>query len=725
VNHFERLHPALRHHVVNSLGWRELRPFQEAVIPTILEGGHLILIAPTAGGKTEAAFFPITSRILTEGWSGLSTLYICPIRALINDLDTRLQRYSALLGLRSGLWHGDVTASGRRRILRDPPNVLLTTPESLEVMLISSGVEPRRLFANLQAVIVDEIHAFAGDDRGWHLLSVLERIERVAGRGLQRIGLSATVGNPEALIDWLAGSRRGRRHVCAPSAMGAPADADVKLDFVGPLKNAAVVISRLHRGEKRLVFVDSRSRAEELGLELRNLGITSFVTHSSLSRQQRREAEEGFAGGSDCVIVATSALELGIDIGDLDRVIQIDSPSTVSSFLQRMGRTGRRADTRRNCLVLATREESLLQAAALVELWSGGFVEPVQPPPEPYHVLAQQLMGLVLQERGIGRTNWFDWIRRVPAFTRMPEEEVERATEWMIDRDLLWDEEGVLGIGRKGEQIYGRRHFSALMSVFLLPPLFSVRHGRRDLGYVDELTFFERSEGPKVLVLGGRSWRATEIDWRRKVVYVEVSKDPGRSLWKGSGRLLGLELCRAVQELLASDETRDWWSQRAARYLSKLRSEFHWISPEASVVIRDSGVAGGAFSSGGLSKGVMEKGISRGNGAPAWWTFAGDRANAALAAALTRLLKSPVSHDAFRLAIPAPVAMEKVLGAIERLSSLPHSEFLPEIDEKALEGLKFSDCLPLDLALRLLQRRLQDEHGITQTLARPVRYVEV
>ena len=415
---FDQLHPALQHHIVNSLGWRELRPFQEAVIPSILDGQHLIVLAPTAGGKTEAAFFPTLSRMLSDGWSGLSVLYICPIKALLNNLDVRLQRYCTLVGRRSALWHGDVKQSPRRRILREPPDCLLTTPESLEVMLVSPNVDSRSLFQNLQVVIVDEIHAFAGDDRGWHLLSVLERITRLAGHELQRIGLSATVGNPHDLIGWLSGSCKGKRDVFLPEESSSAA-ADITLDHVGSLQNPAVVISRLHRGEKRLVFVDSRARAEQLASELRLLDVTTFVTHSSLSQEQRHQAEEAFASRTDCVIVATSVLELGIDVGNLDRVIQIDSPPTVSSFLQRMGRTGRRAGTARNCLFLATKDESLIQAAGLIDLWSEGYIEPVKPPEEPYHILAQQLMALALQEGGVGRREWFEWIGGVPAFAQM------------------------------------------------------------------------------------------------------------------------------------------------------------------------------------------------------------------------------------------------------------------------------------------------------------------
>ena len=228
------------------------------------------------------------------------------------------------MGRRSTLWHGDVNTA-RRQILREPPDCLLTTPESLEVMLVSASVDARACSSNLRVVIVDEIHAFAGDDRGWHLL---------------RLCWSGSRGSPAASFSGSACRRRWEtRRRCstgwrflprATSRRSGPrkprrVEAEVKLDYVGSLENAAVVISRLHRGEKRLVFVDSRARARSSERSCA-LDVTTFVTHSSLSQEQRRQAEDAFANRDDCVIVATSVLELGIDVGNLDRVIQIDAP---------------------------------------------------------------------------------------------------------------------------------------------------------------------------------------------------------------------------------------------------------------------------------------------------------------------------------------------------------------------------------------------------------------
>ena len=698
MSNFDRLHPALQHHVVNSLGWRELRPFQEAVIPLILEGQHLIVLAPTAGGKTEAAFFPVVSRMLSEGWTGLSVLYLCPIKALLNNLDLRLQRYSTLLGRRSALWHGDVKSSARKRILREPPDCLLTTPESLEVMLVSPNVDARSLFSNLRVVIVDEIHAFAGDDRGWHLLSVLERISKLAGRELQRLGLSATVGNPETLSGWLAGSCKGPRDVFLPQESGS-GEADVQLDFVGSLQNAAVVISRLHRGEKRLVFVDSRSRAEQLAAELRQLQVTTFVTHSSLSQEQRHQAEEAFASRDDCVIVATSVLELGIDVGNLDRVIQIDSPPTVSSFLQRMGRTGRRSGTLRNCLFLATKDETLVQAAGLIDLWAEGYVEPIEPPPLPLHVLAQQLMALTLQESGIGRGEWLKWVEGVSGFAAIPPEQVEQLVSSMLQRDILWEEAGILAMGREGESTYGRKNFLELFSVFMSPPLFSILHGRQELGYVDEMTFLGKHEGPRVLLLGGRAWQVNHIDWQRRIAYVEATDATGRTRWKGEGQGLGFRLSQAIRKILAVDNNRECWSRRATERLAEIRQEFAWLHADSTVAVQ------------------------AGSGEAEWWTFGGNRVNATLARALAQDTRSKVNHDSFTLTFESAVKLQDVEQAIVAIRQHDVANMRPAVDEAAIDGLKFSECLPVDLATEMLERRLQEPEVTRRVLEEHVRFV--
>lgn len=245
MNAFEQLHPALQYHIVNSLGWSSLRPTQLEAIEPIQQGVHCLLLAPTAGGKTEAAIIPILSRMLSEEWTGVSVLYVCPIKALLNNLELRLTHYAGLVGRSVGVWHGDISQARKQKALKAPPDILLTTPESLEGMLISTRVERLAWFTNLRTVVVDELHAFAGDDRGWHLRSILSRLDRYMPKPLQRIGLSATVSNPTELLTWFA--PYGERRVVGSASVST--DADVTIDYVGSLENAATVISRLHHGQ--------------------------------------------------------------------------------------------------------------------------------------------------------------------------------------------------------------------------------------------------------------------------------------------------------------------------------------------------------------------------------------------------------------------------------------------------------------------------------------------
>ncbi len=692
MSHFELLHPALQHHIVNSLGWKELRPFQDAALPHVLRGEHAIILAPTAGGKTESALFPVLSRMLTESWTGLSVLYICPIRALINDLNIRLERYLDLVGRRVGHWHGDVQTGARTKMLRDNPDLLLTTPESLEGMLTSTRVDSRELFSNLKVVIVDEVHAFAGDDRGWHLLSVLSRIQRLSNLEFQRVGLSATVGNPEDLLEWLVSGGSAPRRVLYPPP-SVQTHADVQLDYVGSLENAASVISRLHRGEKRLVFVDSRARAEKIASALASTGTKTFITHSSLSPEHRRDAEASFLAGQDCVIVATSVLELGVDIGDLDRVIQIDSPSSVASFMQRMGRTGRRQGTRRNCLFLTTNEDALMQAASIIALFEEGYVEQVNPPTAPYHILAQQLMALALQERGIGITDWFEWVKSVPAFSQTPLNVRSQILEWMLEKDILTEDGGVLWFGRHGEQSFGRKNFRDLLSVFTSAPVFLATHGKQELGYIDERTLYTGgTDGLSSLLLAGQIWSIVSIDWKSRRVYVQPATDAGTSPWRGQPVLLSFDLCQALKRIYQFQDESNCWSRRACERIQNIRDSMPYLT---------------------VGRGTC---LVRSMSGLVWWTFAGGRANQMIGAFLAEKISSPVSSDSFAIHIAAPMEQASLLSFIDRLKPeeiLQHSMDFPD---KVMAGLKFSDALPTALGRFVLNARLTDVSAVEKTL---------
>ncbi|MEU7802495.1 DEAD/DEAH box helicase [Micromonospora arborensis] len=699
------LHPVLLHHIVNSLQWQGLRRLQEAAVEPLLAGEDTLLLAPTAGGKTEAAAFPVLSRMAAEGWSGTSVLYLCPLKALLNNLLPRWERYADWLGRRAALWHGDVTASRRRAILAARPDVLLTTPESLESMLVSRNVDHRAFFAGLRTVVVDEVHAFAGDDRGWHLLAVLERLTHLIGRPVQRIGLSATVGNPDRLLAWLQGSGAGVRagrviapdlSVAAKATAATPPPGEIELDFVGSLQNAATVLAGLHSGEKRLVFCESRQAVEQLGSLLRERGITTFLSHASLSADERRRSEEAFAEARDCVIVSTSTLELGIDVGDLDRVIQIDAPSTVASFLQRLGRTGRRPGGIRNCLFLTRSGDALLEAAALLVLWARGWVEPVIAPPEPRHIVAQQMLALCLQEHRVGDQNWPQWWNGLDPFGRGATPIIRH----LVDQGYLDSDSDMLYIGPEAERRFGHRHFMGMTAVFVGAPEFTVLVGRDELGRVDPALLTEEVQGDRRLLLNGRSWRVTYIDWRRRRCFVEPAESGGKARWTTGGWAgLGFELSRAMREVLLGADPPVRLTQRAVKRLAREREDRSaLVHPGGNVILRD-----------------------RDDHDLRWWTWAGFRANATLAATLTEVVDPVQRFDDCQIRLRSNLTRDEwrklIADADQRLC-------LPEVNKKALDGLKFSEALPERLAMATLASRLADLGGATAVLQEPTRFVQ-
>lgn len=698
----DELHPSLVHHIVNTLGWRSLRPLQAAAVRPVLDGADCLLLAPTAGGKTEAAAFPVLSALARANSPGLRVIYVCPLKALLNNLLPRLGEYASWLGLSVALWHGDVGAGQRAAILREPPDLLLTTPESLEAMLVGTKVEHTTLFRDLRTVIVDEVHAFAGDDRGWHLLSVLERLTRLAGRPIQRVGMSATVGNPDELLDWLQGGNRGILPAkvvnpsygntdtpAAPPRWSAAPLADLELDFVGSVSNAAKVIAALHKGEKRLVFCESRKRAEELAAALRALNVTTYLSHASLALDERRGAEEAFASARDCVIVSTSTLELGIDVGDLDRVIQLDAPATVASFLQRLGRTGRRPGTTPNCLFLTLSDQSLLHAAGLLLLWSKGWVEPVKPPPSPMHIVAQQLLALCLQENAVGDHLWRSWWPGLDFF-----DAAEPVLAHLVDQGFLERDGNLLFIGPEAEKRFGRRHFMELTAVFTAPPEFTVIAGRGEVGTVDPSVLAEPVEGQRLLLLGGRSWKVTAVDWSRKRCFVEPVDEGGQIRWltgdRGPDR--SFRLTRAMRTVVLGETPPMRLTTRAVQRLARIRDELrHTAQPDGTVLLRS------------------------GDSDARWWTWGGTRANATLIASMPGIAREEQRAE--------PLSVRLRHNAT--LDPLEEHLRLPQVDEQALNGLKFSAALPVDMAHVVLAERLADASAARAILREPRRVIHL
>lgn len=692
-----RLAPVLQHHIVATLRWPGLRPLQEATVAPLTAGEDAILLAPTAGGKTEAAIFPILTRMAEEDWQGLSVLYICPLKALLNNLAPRLATYASWLGRTVEVWHGDVAASARKRIQREQPDILLTTPESLEAILVSTGVDDAKLFAGLRTVIIDEVHAFAGDDRGWHLSAVLSRLEHSVGHPLQRIGMSATVGNPDTLLTWLQGGTQRPGRVIAPGVQPGtpPAAADLIVDYIDNLTDVARLLSQLHIGEKRLIFVDSRRRAEELAAALRNARQTVYLSHSSLSAEERRRSEQAFADARDCFIVATSTLELGIDVGDLDRVIQIGPPRTVASFLQRLGRTGRRPGTNRNCLFIATDDEELLPTLGMLTAWSEGYVEPVIPPPAPRHLAAQQILAAALHTGAIPTHNWHDRWSSTPLMHSL-EMDAQRIMDYLLEEGFLEIDGPHAFIGPSAEKRFGRRHFMDLLSAFTTPPVFTVLHGKREIGTVEDRILVGPDDNDRVLILAlaGQNWHVTHIDWNRHRVFVEPSDRRGVAKWGFLGPTFGEAVSQGMRRiLLGATPAGVTLTKRAITALDSMRAMEHsTVTPDGTVFLEtDDGFR--------------------------WYTYAGGPKNTAYLAALGDInnigpaLADPaqrVGYASLRL-LPG-VQPQQATERITWWNSLPeNTRPLPQVSTDALWGLEFADALRPDWAAYTLGRRLVSE----------------
>lgn len=699
MSSFARLHPQLRHAIVHDVGWRELRPVQELTADAVLDDCNAVVLAPTAGGKTEASMFPVLSRILAEELRPVAALYLCPIRALLNNQEERLQAYTRMVGLDVFKWHGDVSDARKQRFRDAPAHILMTTPESLEVMLISARTDARALFRDLAVVIVDEVHAFAGDDRGAHLAALLERLVTLCGRDLQRIGLSATVGNPQVVGEWLQGSSKRQLRLVDPPRP--KVERDLRVDFCEDVDAAARGIAELGRGKKSLVFVESRAKAERVAHALGGSGVEVFIHHSSVSRADRALAEERFSQGRNTAIVCTATMELGIDVGDLDQVMQVDAPSSVASFLQRLGRTGRRPNTRANCTFFCLGPESLLQSVALLRLAETGWVEDVRPASQAMHVLAHQVMALTLQEGGISRHSLLPWIEAAYPFFSVRPERLHELVDTMVAREILYEADGLLSLGRRGEKLYGRKNFFELYAVFTAPPVMRVQHGKDDVGYVQALfvSMHDHKQGPLCFRLSGRAWEVGLIDWSKGVLHVRPAERGRVPSWLGVPGMLSRHLCQAMRDVLVRDEQKGedeegaWLSRSAALELRSLRESYAGVLDGETAPLEDQ------------PDGIV------------WHTFAGGAVNRLISAGLEQ--KSGKRWVAGNLSVRCKdMAATEARQAVSELAGLDWERVAAMAARGMARGMvsKFQPCLPEAAEDRLLAERLLDLAGTLQFL---------
>jgi ATP-dependent helicase Lhr and Lhr-like helicase len=695
---FFDLQDRLQHAIVHRLRWRELRAVQEDTVRAVRQGKNCIVLAPTAGGKTEASMFGVLDGLLRAGSTGLGALYLSPLRALLNNQEPRLNQLTEMVGLSAFKWHGDVSASDKAKFVQSPRSLLMTTPESLEVILMTQRYDQQALLKNLRYVIIDEIHGFAGDDRGDHLLTLLERLTAYSDHDFQRIGLSATVGNPGDLVSWIQGSSQRGGEVVDP---GGPRQKKI-IDILplpegfDPARTAAV----LARGKKSLLFADSRAKVEQMKDGLERSGIRAFPHHGSLSRSLREESEEAFRSGSNCSIVCTSTMELGLDVGDLDIVLQLGAPSTVSAFLQRLGRTGRRPGTVARMTFMCDKPENFLIACSLVSLAIKRWVEPVELIEASYPVFVHQILAAILRQGGATEKTLLKGFGEPYCFSKITLDERKEILRELSEQEVILSVDSLYQLGPEGERRFGRSNFMSLYSVFDTPSILTVRtESHRKIGEL-ESWFVQSQDDSLCFLLGGKAWQAVRVDWERRVLVVKPASKGAVPTWMGQPTLLSSEICQEVKALLLSQEDPVFLGDRGLRYLRGLRSEWGGVVSQSPFVYEE----------------VGQNWVSI-------HTFAGGKINNVIARFHQFRTGRKVQVHNFRIKTERPESGPYWGELEESLETLAQQDLAPEALTGMLSGLKksrlskFQECLPSKLESKFLCQRLFDVQG-AQTRSR-------
>lgn len=563
MNVFTRYAPFIQDYIYQS-GWQALRSVQNAAAEAIFNtDDNVLLTASTASGKTEAAFFPILTLLDEDPPHSVGVLYIAPLKALINDQFGRLSELCEEAGIQVTRWHGDAAQSQKRRLLRKPSGILQITPESLESLMINKHMEIPSLFGDLRFIVIDEVHSLLRGDRGMQTFCLIERMCRLADCRPRRIGLSATIGNPEEAGRFLgAGSGRrtliprieGGREVWRLSMehffnSGPQADEGRQLIDAAPVLEEASdtapkaadpgigYIFEHTRGKKCLIFTNSREECEAVCQSLRQYCEANhepdrfLIHHGNLSVSYRESAEAEMKDDDSLLSVcATATLELGIDIGRLERAFQVDAPFTVSGFLQRMGRTGRRGDPCEMWFVM--REDHpepramlpqlipwyLIQGIALVQLYiEERFVEPPRTQRLPYSLLYHQTMSTLASCGEMTPAELATRVLTLSSFHLITQEDYRILLRHLIKIGHIdQSENGGLIVGLEGERIVNNYKFYA---VFQENVEYAVRAGAEELGTIVK----PPPIGDKIAI-AGRVWIVEEVDHRRREVFCTLVK---------------------------------------------------------------------------------------------------------------------------------------------------------------------------------------------------------
>ena len=676
-----------------------MREVQELAIPAIVPGDKDVLIgAATAAGKTEAAFFPVLTHMLQQQEGIGLTLYISPLKALINDQFGRLEKLCGDLDIPVWPWHGDVAASTKSRFYRNASGILLITPESLEAMLCNKGSLMQAAFAGLRYVVIDELHAFIGTERGMQLQSLMHRIDSVVGRKIPRIGLSATLGDMGMAAEFLRPHAGRAVQILEAGKSGtvlkvqikayvqkAPATGDWNSTLFDVEQSLGEHIFKTTLGSNNLVFTNSRARVETYTHLLQGFCKSQSITneywphHGSLSKQLREETEAALKSKIyRTTAVCTSTLELGIDIGPVISVAQVGSPPSVASLRQRMGRSGRREgeatilrgyviepELEPDCHFRTPLREDLVEMTAMVSLLLEGWFEPPVPSGMHLSTFVQQLLSSIAQRSGITAADAYNLLCLTGPFQVLTKTDYILLLRHLGSIEVIeQDSSGLLLVGKKGEPFVNHYTFFA---AFKTEDEFRIVHGSQPLGSVP----VESGIGVGDLILfGARTWKIEDINLDSKTIYVKQQRGGKAPRFSTSGTgHLHTKVRERMRELYLSNETPAYLDPVAARLLTAARVAFTEGHLEHQTVI------------------ASESGCSI-------FTWMGDDANAALAA----MLKSKqweVLNNGFSIEVAGSAGVEtRVINCLKDLASAP----LP-VAETLLEGIKNLDQEKWDWAL--------------------------
>ena len=561
---------------IRDKGWEQLRPIQNAAISKILSSDeNFILASRTASGKTEAAFLPILSKVNFND-TGVQVLYISPLIALINDQFYRVEELCKNLDVTVTKWHGEANKTLKDRLIKQPTGIVLITPESLEAMFVNKPFNVKQLFSNLKYVVIDEIHSFIGTDRGTQLKSILSRLQRVNSQSFSIVGLSATIGdyneakkftgnetNTKVLLD------RTAKEINSVFRFFKNKNEELSLEL---LKDLYIET----KDNKVLIFPNSRGRAEEVAVKLRKIsdrekGHSNYFSHHSSVDREVREYVEYFAKNNkrhNFCISCTSTLELGIDIGSVDEVVQIDATHSIASLIQRVGRSGRKDGESSNLFLYATTQWTLLQSIACWLLYKESFIEPPEKNENPYDILVHQALSITKGHSGILLTELIKQLKENSAFNLIEPTEIGEILQYLIEIDFLEKLQNEVIIGVEGEKVVNSREF---YSVFKTEENFKVVNAGNKIG---EIPFSPQVIEDENIFLSAKIWKIKFVDQKAKKIEVILTKDGKKPMFFGGGAVIHQKIREKMFEVLYSKTEYDFLDQPSFDEIEMMRKDF-------------------------------------------------------------------------------------------------------------------------------------------------------